>query len=50
MPDSQWTVSDLLADGDRVAARTSRVVKWAGLRRDFGVDMYVDGPFSGPCL
>jgi predicted ester cyclase len=25
-PDSQWTVSDLLADGDRVAARTT----WSG--------------------
>ena len=23
VPDSQWTVSDLLADGDRVAARTT---------------------------
>jgi predicted ester cyclase len=26
VPDSQWTVSDLLADGDRVAARTT----WSG--------------------
>ena len=27
VPDSQWTVSDLLADGDRVAARTT----WSGI-------------------
>jgi predicted ester cyclase len=35
VPDSRWTISDLLVDGDRVAAR----ITWAGT--------YGPGPFRG---